>query len=177
MFQAKRHCGAVTAAAVAGLICLAAQSPARAATVAATTIPALPPVVGLAELFAPDGPSGLALSGFDPVTYYLGQGPQPGRPEYEIVWGGVAWRFATAANRAAFAADPEAYAPRLGGYDATAAAGGLIVGANPLLFAVTADKLYLFRSDHARARFMADQSIADKAEERWSDLKQELLQP
>jgi hypothetical protein len=157
---------------LAGFICLAPDARAAAATVAA-----LPPVVGLTELFAPDGHSGLALSGFDPVTYFLGQGPQPGRPEHEIMWGGVAWRFATAANRAAFAADPEAYAPRLGGYDATAAAGGLIVGANPLLFTVTSEGLYLFRSDHARARFMADQSIAHKAEERWSDLKQELLQP
>ena len=160
------------AVAVAGLICLAPGGRATAATVAA-----LPPVVGLTELFAPDARSGVALSGFDPVTYFLTEGPQPGRAEHEIIWNGVAWRFATAANRAAFAADPEVYAPRLGGYDATAAAGGLIVGANPLLFTVTSDGLYLFRSDHARARFMADQSIAHKAEERWSDLKEELLQP
>jgi hypothetical protein len=177
MFQAKRHCGAVAAAAVAGFIGLAPDSRATAATVAATTVAALPPVVGLTELFAPDGHSGLALSGFDPVTYFLGEGPKPGHPEHEIVWGGVAWRFATAANREAFAADPEAYAPRLGGYDATAAAGGLIVEANPRLFAVTSDGLYLFRNDHARARFMADESISHKAEERWTDLKQELLQP
>jgi hypothetical protein len=172
MFQAKRHFGAVTAAAVAGFMCLAPGPTATAATVAA-----LPPVVGLTELFAPEPSSGVALSGFDAVTYFLSGGPQPGLPEYEIIWNGVAWRFASAANREAFAEDPEAYAPRLGGYDATAAAGGLVVQANPLLFTVTSDGLYLFRSDHARARFMADDSIAHKAEERWSDLKRDLLQP
>ena len=172
MFQAKRHFGALMAAAVAGSICLAPGVRATAATVAS-----LPPGVGLTELFAPDGRSGVALSGFDPVTYFLTEGPQPGRPEHEIIWSGVAWRFASAANREAFVGDPEAYAPRLGGYDATAAAGGVIVEANPLLFAVTSEGLYLFRSDHARARFMADDSIAHKAEERWSGLKRDLLQP
>jgi hypothetical protein len=172
MFQAKRHFGAVMAAAVVGSISLAPHVRATAATVAS-----LPPAVGLTELFAPDGRSGVALSGFDPVTYFLTEGPQPGRPEHEIIWNGLAWRFATAANREAFVEDPEAYAPRLGGYDATAAAGGLIVEANPLLFAVTSEGLYLFRSDHARARFMSDGRIAHKAEERWSDLKRELLQP
>jgi hypothetical protein len=171
MFQAKRHFGAVVAAA-AGFFCLVPAPRATAAAVAA-----LPPLVGVTELFAPDARSGVALSGFDPVTYFLTEGPQPGRPEYEIIWKGIAWRFASAANREAFAEDPEAYAPRLGGYDATAAAGGLIVEANPLLFAVTSDGLYLFRSDHARARFMADDSIAHKAEERWSNLRRELLQP
>lgn len=141
------------------------------------SLSSLPPVVGVAEVFALDDLSGVALYGFDPVTYFLGEGPKPGLPDHEIIWSGVAWRFASAANRDAFLDDPEAYAPRLGGYDASAVARGLTIRANPWLFAVRSDRLYLFRSDHGRARFLADEHIAEEAEARWPELKRELVQP
>ena len=150
---------------------------AGAATTRAENLSSLPPVVGVTEVFALDELSGVALYGFDPVSYFLGEGPKPGRPEYEIVWSGVAWRFASAANREAFARDPETYAPRFGGYDATGIARGVTVRANPWLSVVRPDGLYLFRSDQGRARFVADESIAEKAEERWASLKPALVQP
>ena len=142
----------------------------------AAMLSSLPPVVGVSELFAIDELSGVALYGFDPVSYFVG-GPKPGLAEYEVIWSGVAWRFASAANREAFLRDPEVYAPRFGGYDATAVAQGLTVRANPWLSVVRGDGLYLFRTDHARARFVADESIAERAEERWASLKPELVQP
>jgi YHS domain-containing protein len=145
--------------------------------VKAAALSSLPPVVGVTELYALDELSGVALYGFDPVSYFLGEGPKPGVAEYEAVWSGVAWRFASAANREAFLHDPETYAPRFGGYDASAVAQGLTVKANPWLSVVRPDGLYLFRSDHGRARFVADQSLAGKAEERWASLKPALMQP
>ena len=143
----------------------------------ATTLSAMPPAVGLTEVFAVDDLTGVALSGFDPVSYFLGDGPKAGLPEHEVVWSGVAWRFASAANREAFLRDPEPYAPRFGGYDATSVAQGLTVRANPWLSVVRADGLYLFRTDHGRARFVADPGLAAKAEERWASLKPVLVQP
>ena len=137
----------------------------------------LPPVLGVTELYVVDELSGAALDGYDPVSYFLGGGPQPGRPEYELVWSGVAWRFASPANREAFRRDPETYAPRFGGYDAEAVARGLTVRANPWLSVVRSDGLYLFRSDHDMARFVADPRIAQRAAERWASLKSGLLQP
>jgi hypothetical protein len=160
------------AAGLAGLLVLASQAAAQA-----ETLSALPPLIGVSEVFVVDELSGVALDGFDPVSYFLGDGPKPGLPEYELVWSGVAWRFASAANREAFRSDPEAYAPRFGGYDAEAVARGLTVRANPWLSVVRADGLYLFRSDHDRARFVADPAIADKALERWASLKSGLVQP
>ena len=150
---------------------------AKVMTACAANLSSLPPVVGVTELFALDELSGIALYGFDPVSYFLDDGPQPGLAEHEVIWSGVAWRFASAANREAFLRDPETYAPRFGGYDATAVAKGLTVRANPWLSVVRADGLYLFRSDHGRARFVADESIAEKAEERWANLKPVLVQP
>lgn len=145
--------------------------------VKAANLSSLPEAVGTTEVFAVDKLSGVALYGFDPVSYFLGEAPKPGLPEHEIVWSGVAWRFASAANRAAFLRDPETYAPRFGGYDATAVAQGLTVRANPWLSVVRPDGLYLFRSDHGRARFVADRNLAGKAEERWTSLKPGLVQP
>jgi hypothetical protein len=146
-------------------------------TARAAPLSSLPAVVGVTEVFAVDELSGVALYGFDPVSYFLGEGPKPGLAEHEIIWSGVAWRFASVANRDAFLDHPETYAPRVGGYDATAVAQGLTVRANPWLSVVHSDGLYLFRSDQARARFVADESIAEKAEERWAGLKLALIQP
>jgi hypothetical protein len=135
----------------------------------------LPPVVGAAEIFVGDDWSGFGLLGFDPVSYFLAPVPQPGREEIELIWSGLAWRFATAANRHAFELDPEVYAPRIGGYDASAAAAGRLVAAEPTRFAIRDDRLYLFRDDRSRARFLRDPSLAEKAEARWPDLKRDLV--
>jgi YHS domain-containing protein len=160
---------------LAGLAGVALHTTIRAAR--AANLSALPPVIGVTELFALDDLSGVALYGFDPVSYFLGEGPKAGLAEHEVMWSGVAWRFASPANKEAFLDDPDAYAPRFGGYDATAVAKGLTVRANPWLSVVRPDGLYLFRSDHGRARFMTDETIAEQAEERWAHLKPALVQP
>ena len=172
MSQARRRARALILAGLAGLALQGSLLAARAANP-----PLLSPVLGVTNLFLPDKMSGLALQGFDPVSYFLDEGPKAGLSDHEIVWSGVAWRFASAANLEAFARDPDTYAPRFGGYDATALAGGLIVEGNPLLAIVRAERLYLFRSDHGRARFLADESIAERAARRWPDLKRELVEP
>jgi len=154
-----------------------AQSPDAAALRRDLADRAAGPLVGATELFHKDDATGLVLSGFDPVTYFLPEGPQAGAARHELIWNGVAWRFASAANRAAFEANPNVYAPRLGGYDAEAMARGRIVDADPMLYAVRDRRLYVFRSDANRARFMADPAIAQRAEDRWSELKGTLVQP
>lgn len=172
MSQHWRSLWASAAASLAGLAMLANVALARA-----ESLPSLPLAIAVTELFVVDDLSGVALYGFDPVSYFLPDGAKPGLAEYEVVWSGVAWRFASAANREAFVRDPEVYAPRFGGYDAGAVARGLTVRASPWLSVVRADGLYLFRNDHERARFVADASIAEKAVGRWAGLKSGLVQP
>src|SRR5215204_2598068 len=170
MSQPRQSLCASVAACLSGLALLASIARADA-------LSSLPPVLGVTELYVVDELSVAALDGYDPVSYFLGGGPKPGLPEYEFFWSGVAWRFASAANREAFRRDPETYAPRLGGYDAEAVARGLTVPANPWLSVVRSDGLYLFRSDNDRARFVADPRFAQRAAERWASLKSGLLQP
>ena len=60
--------------------------------------------------------TGVAIDGYDPVTYFTEPEPQPGKPDFEYYWGGVPWYFASAANRDVFMRAPEVYAPQYGGH-------------------------------------------------------------
>ena len=63
----------------------------------------------------------LALKGYDPVAYFTEKKPVPGKPEFTAR---ATYRFASAANRDAFAAAPGKYAPQYGGYCAFGMASG-----------------------------------------------------
>lgn len=151
---------------LAGLALAASIGSGRAETVAL-----LPAIVGATELIASHERSGLGLSGYDPVSYLLEGAPRPGLPGFETTWGGLAWRFASAANREAFRRDPATFLPRLGGYDALAAASGRVASADPLLFAVRESRLYLFRTREGRRRFLADEGADETAEAGWSRVR------
>lgn len=133
---------------------------------------ALGPFAGPAARSEPDPIriAPIALSGYDPVSYFLPGGPQPGSARFEADWDGRVWRFALEANRAAFRRDPGIYAPRLGGFDAAAILERRLVDADPTVFALIDGRLYLFRDTARRSRFVADPGLARKAEEIWPKL-------
>lgn len=135
----------------------------------------LPSPTGLSALYASDGRSGLGLSGYDPLSFWLDAEPRPGDPALELVWGGFAWRFVGEANRAAFRRDPMAFLPRFGGYDAAGIAQGRIAASDPTVFLVRDDRLYLFRTPDARAIFAARPDLAEAAEARWPALQAGLV--
>jgi len=90
-----------------------------------------------------DAPASLALDGYDAVAYFAAGAPTEGDPAIELAWRGARWQFASEANRAAFAADPERYAPQYGGYCAYAMAHGSIARGNPFQWAIVGGKLYV----------------------------------
>ncbi|WP_353186269.1 YHS domain-containing (seleno)protein [Bosea sp. (in: a-proteobacteria)] len=137
-----------------------------------TGLPAgLPQLPALGEAMQPDPRTGLALNGFDPVSYRLGGGPVAGRPDCELIHDGIVWRFASAANRAAFREAPAVYAPAFAGFDPTGVAEGVAVESDPGRFAVVGTRLYLFRSEENRARFLREPSLRDAAKARWSAVR------
>jgi hypothetical protein len=83
------------------------------------------------EQIVVDGRTGLAISGFDPVAYFVEGAAKPGRDVFEHVFAGVTWRFCNEGNQAAFAADPEVYMPRFGGYDPVGIARGVTAPVTP----------------------------------------------
>ncbi|MBL8991472.1 MAG: YHS domain-containing protein [Phycisphaerae bacterium] len=87
---------------------------------------------------------GPAIRGYDPVAYFTDGKPTRGSEKFESSHRGVTYRFATAANRAAFNAEPEKFVPAYGGWCATAMAEGRKVEINPESFKIVGGRLLLF---------------------------------
>jgi hypothetical protein len=107
------------------------------------------------EYVVVDRNTGLAISGFDPVAYFTDSAALVGRESYEHAHAGVVWRFRNEGNRAAFAADPDIYMPRFGGYDPVAVSRGVGVPGDPRLWLIVGGRLYLFYTEDARRKFGA----------------------
>lgn len=149
--------------------------PAKAPAANPAPAPSLPGVTLLTERVVHDGLSGFALNGFDPVSFFLAGKPQPGDSRFELIWGGVAWRFASAANRAAFIEHPDIYAPRFGGHDPEALARGIPVAGSPEYFWVAESGLYLFHDEASREQARRDASLLARAAERWKEVESRLV--
>jgi hypothetical protein len=115
-----------------------------------------------------DARSGLALFGYDPVAYHAEMRAVVGKPAFELMNNGLLWRFSSAANRAVFAANPEAYIPRFGGYDAERVGAGVLAMGDPELFLMIGGEVVFFRSREGRESFAADAALRLKSTEIWS---------
>ena len=59
---------------------------------------------------------GVAIDGYDPVAYFrMGQALM-GSENFTFYWNDAEWRFINAEHRDLFAANPNSYAPRHGGF-------------------------------------------------------------
>jgi hypothetical protein len=126
---------------------------------------------GATERVVADRHTGLAISGYDSVAYFTERGALLGRSDLELALAGAVWRFRNEGNRAAFAANPDVFMPRFGGYDPIALARGASAAGHPELWVVAEDRLYLFYSEAARATFAENPDRAiDAAERRWPEV-------
>src|SRR5256885_2627204 len=114
------------------------------------------PRASTTERVVVDRHTGLALYGIDPVAYFADGKPVAGRPDVEFRYAGAVWRFGNEGNRAAFAADPDVYMPRFGGYDPVGISRGLATPGYPALWVLHDERLYLFYTAEARAAFIAN---------------------
>ena len=89
------------------------------------------------------GKSKLAVSGYDPVAYFIEKTAKKGSKKHTHVYMDAEYRFASKENLAAFKEDPEAYLPQYGGYCAWAVANGYTYRASPKHWSVVDGKLYL----------------------------------
>jgi YHS domain-containing protein len=87
---------------------------------------------------------GLALSGYDPVSYFQKK-PKKGLKTYQLTHDGVTYRFTSAANLEVFKKNPAAYEPQYGGWCAYAMGKtGEKVEVDPETYKIVEGKLYLF---------------------------------
>ena len=121
--------------------------------------------------------TGLAIEGFDPVAYFVEARPLPGLPDFETTQAGAVWRFRNEGNRASFAAHPEVYGPRFGGYDPIDLARGVAFAGNPRFWLISGQRLYLFGREENRDAFAAEaERILRDANARWPELERDLAQ-
>jgi YHS domain-containing protein len=133
---------------------------------------------GLITSIVTDPLTGVAIDGFDPVSYFTDAEPQPGLPDYEYDWGGVPWYFESAANRDVFARNPQIYAPQYGGHCLMSLSRGYLSDGKPRLYVVEGLKLYFFYSAANRdAYLMARSAAVADAEKNWPKLRDGLSGP
>lgn len=119
--------------------------------------------------------SGLALGGYDPVSYFTKGEPIEGRKDISLTLYGVVYRFATLQNRDLFKAHPEKYEPQYGGWCAYAmGAKGEKVDVDPETFKIVDGKLYLFYNkffNNTLETWNKDEAqLRPKADDNWSKL-------
>ncbi len=99
---------------------------------------------------------GAAIGGYDPVAYFKQNKPVTGSTAYTATHLGSTFRFASAANRGAFVADPAKYAPQYGGFCAYAVANGYKAKIEPDAFTIVNGKLYLNYDQSIQRRWRRD---------------------
>lgn len=112
--------------------------------------------------------SSLAVGGYDPVAYFSEGRPVKGDRQFTLKHLGAEWRFASAANRDAFAADPQKFAPQYGGYCAWAVSQGYTASGDPQHWRIVRGKLYLNYDAEVQKKWEADiPGFIAKADRQW----------
>jgi len=133
---------------------------------------------GLVTTIVTDPLTGIAIDGYDPVSYFTDPEPAQGLPDYEYDWGGVPWYFESAANRDVFMRNPEVYAPQYGGHCLMSLSRGFLSDGQPRLYAIDGLKLYFFYSTANRDAFLLSREAAIKqATANWPGLEKDLIGP
>ena len=109
----------------------------------------------------------VALKGYDTVAYFTEGRPVKGAPGFHHDWDGARYHFASAQSRDAFAADPDRYAPQFSGLCAASLSKGKIVDADPTLWKIVGDKLYVFGAAAGLAMAERDPSLLQRSNENW----------
>jgi YHS domain-containing protein len=112
--------------------------------------------------------NGFAIRGHDPVAYFKDGKPAKGSAEHRFQHKGSVFLFASKANRDAFAAEPDKYAPQYGGFCAFGTAGGYKAAVDPAAFSVVNGKLYLNYNRDVQKQWRADvPGFVSKADRQW----------
>ena len=112
-----------------------------------------------------------AIDGYDSVAYFTKGGPLRGSSKITAEWNGATWRFVNAEHRDRFAADPERFAPKYGGYCAWAMSQGYTAPIDPKAWRIVEGRLYLNYSVSILKRWQRDLDRNIAAGDRnWSEI-------
>lgn len=118
---------------------------------------------------------GLAIYGFDVVSYFNEPEPLKGKKKFAVEYRGAEFRFRTELNKKLFQREPERYLPQFGSWCALAMAHGKFIGADPKKYSVYQDKLYLFQRGAKKHFDGHEAGLAPRAERIWERHLEETL--
>ena len=122
-------------------------------------------------MYRPIQQGGVAIKGYDPVSYHTMKQAVKGDRQFTSEWKGVNWLFSSQENRDLFSNNPDKYAPEYGGYCAYAAAKGSLAPIDPNAWTIYDDKLYLNYSSSIRKKWRKDiEGYVKKADNNWPKL-------
>jgi hypothetical protein len=118
-----------------------------------------------------DKGSRVAIHGYDPVAYFTKGQPVQGSSGIGYDWNDAHWLFSEPAHRDLFAADPDKYAPRFGGYCAMGMTMGVTADIDPQAWVIVDGRLYLNSSLEARDEWSLQPAAnIAKGEDNWDAL-------
>jgi YHS domain-containing protein len=121
--------------------------------------------------------TGLALYGYDPVSYVSDNKAVPGDAAVTAVHDGATYRFASAEHRDSFTKDPAKYLPAYGGFCAYGVTQGYKVKVDPAVFKVVDGRLYLNYNASVGEKWSSDvPGYISKAEKVWPELSKKPVQ-
>jgi len=120
-----------------------------------------------------NGKQGLAIEGFDPVSYFDGQ-PVKGSPKTKIQYKGLTYYFASATNLNKFTSSPEKYEPAYGGWCAYAMGEtGEKVKIDPETYKILEGKVFLFYNFWGNNTLpewnKSERKLKEQADRNWKD--------
>ena len=112
------------------------------------------------------------LAGHDAVAYFTQSKPVLGSAEFTAQHDGAVYRFASAANRDRFQADPDKYAPAYGGYCALGTSFGKKFEVDGKAFEIVEGRLYVNKNLSVYKTWKKDiPNNIVKAEGHWPTIK------
>lgn len=122
---------------------------------------------------------GVAIGGYDVVSYFQPGGPEKGNSNFKHVYNSVTYHFTNAENLNLFRENPEKYIPQFDGYCALAVSYGKKISIDPKTYKITDNKLYLFfkgKTSHGAVNSIEtwnknEAKLLKKAEGLWPDVK------
>ena len=114
---------------------------------------------------------GVAIKGYDPVSYFTEMKPMMGDKMYSHEWMGAKWQFTSKENKMMFVEYPEKYAPQFGGYCAYGVSVNGLYSTDPTVWKIVDGKLYLNKNKDIGEMFKKDvKGNIMKAEKNWPNI-------
>lgn len=137
-------------------------------TAALVVVQSLPSYAKEKKLVYTKKGEGLALRGYDAVAYFTANKPVKGKKKYATEYKGATWHFSSQENVDAFVLNPESYEPQYGGYCAYSVSVNKLVKANPKLWKIINDKLYVNYNRNIHKRWLKRPDVMiERADSHW----------